>query len=314
MKDSIGLPGGVWPVLVTPYDEQLRIDYDAFRRMVDWYLEQGVDGMFASCLSSESYDLSSEERMQLTQVVLDRVNGRVPVVVGAMGWADPTERIEAIKSMHAMGADAVIMAASELVAEHESDEKLEQVLMAIVQEADGIDLGLYECPKPYHRLLGLPLIGTLAKTNRFVFMKDTCCDIDIFKERLEVVEGTRLELYNAHSPIMLDAIKLGSKRFNGIGADVVPQLYAQLFEQSEIDLENAEMIQAFLNDQPIQFHYKHPLTVKACLNAMGITMQVNSRYRSEALSENDQVMIRKLVLDVSDFYETLSSKTTSSAS
>lgn len=47
------LPAGVWPVMLTPFTTDGAIDWEALDLMIDWYLEQGIDGLFAVCLSSE---------------------------------------------------------------------------------------------------------------------------------------------------------------------------------------------------------------------------------------------------------------------
>ena len=41
--------GGAWPVLVTPYDEDLKIDVSAYRTMLDWYLQFDIGGLYANC-------------------------------------------------------------------------------------------------------------------------------------------------------------------------------------------------------------------------------------------------------------------------
>ena len=59
MKKTIA--GGVWPVMITPFTEDNRIDYDAVLRIIEWYDKNGVDGIFAVCQSSEMFELSPQE-------------------------------------------------------------------------------------------------------------------------------------------------------------------------------------------------------------------------------------------------------------
>lgn len=74
------LPSGVWPVMLTPLHDDREIDWKGLDALTEWYLQAGVAGLFAVCLSSEMYDLSSAERLELSAHVVKRVNGRVPVV------------------------------------------------------------------------------------------------------------------------------------------------------------------------------------------------------------------------------------------
>ena len=77
---------GVFPILVTPFDEESRIDEDSLRRLIDFNLDAGVDGLGVA-LGSEVYKLTEAERGQVTRIVVDQVAGRVPVVIntGAQG-------------------------------------------------------------------------------------------------------------------------------------------------------------------------------------------------------------------------------------
>ena len=77
---------GVYPILVTPFDEESRIDEESLRRLIEFNLEAGVHGLGVA-LGSEVYKLTEAERARMTRVVVDRVGGRVPVVIntGANG-------------------------------------------------------------------------------------------------------------------------------------------------------------------------------------------------------------------------------------
>ena len=77
---------GVFPILVTPFDEGSRIDEESLRSLIEFNLRAGVHGLGVA-LGSEVFKLTEAERMAVTGVVVDQVAGRVPVVVntGAHG-------------------------------------------------------------------------------------------------------------------------------------------------------------------------------------------------------------------------------------
>ena len=56
-------PGGVWPVMLTPFTEENQVDYAALKELVEWYIKNGVDGLFAVCQSSEMFKLTLKERV-----------------------------------------------------------------------------------------------------------------------------------------------------------------------------------------------------------------------------------------------------------
>ena len=71
---------GVFPILVTPFNEDWTIDEESLRRLIDFDIEAGVHGL-GIALGSEVFKLTEAERGQLTRIVVDQVAGRVPVVV-----------------------------------------------------------------------------------------------------------------------------------------------------------------------------------------------------------------------------------------
>jgi len=77
---------GVYPILITPFDEQSRIDEESLRKLVELNVKAGVHGL-GIAMGSEVFKLSEAERNQMTRIVVDQVRGRVPVVVntGAPG-------------------------------------------------------------------------------------------------------------------------------------------------------------------------------------------------------------------------------------
>ena len=78
---------GIYPVMITPYREDLSIDWQAVDSAVEFYIQQGCTGIFAVCLSSEMFQLSEDERVALAQRVVRAAAGRVSVV--ASGHVSP---------------------------------------------------------------------------------------------------------------------------------------------------------------------------------------------------------------------------------
>lgn len=74
---------GILPVLPTPFDTNGAIDCDAARQLVDFAIRSGVDGMVFPGFASEVSELTSVERCELLEIVVDRTSARVPVIAGA---------------------------------------------------------------------------------------------------------------------------------------------------------------------------------------------------------------------------------------
>jgi len=74
---------GVYPILATPFRADGSIDYGSLDRLIDYTLEQGAHGLGLFGNASEGYTLLQEERVSLLKHIVQRVNGRVPLVVSS---------------------------------------------------------------------------------------------------------------------------------------------------------------------------------------------------------------------------------------
>jgi dihydrodipicolinate synthase/N-acetylneuraminate lyase len=98
---------GVYPILVTPFHEDGTIDEDSLRRLIDFDLAAGVHGLGVA-LGSEIFKLSETERDSVTRIVVDQVNGRVPVVINS-GAAGTDLAVHYSRAAQENGADALMI-------------------------------------------------------------------------------------------------------------------------------------------------------------------------------------------------------------
>ena len=98
---------GVFPILVTPFDDNSQIDEESLRRLIEFNLEAGVHGLGVA-LGSEIFKLTEAERTQVTRLVVEQVNGRVPVVINT--GADGTDlALYYSQTAEQNGADALMV-------------------------------------------------------------------------------------------------------------------------------------------------------------------------------------------------------------
>ncbi|MDB5612609.1 MAG: hypothetical protein JWQ22_262, partial [Devosia sp.] len=96
---------GVYIIAVTPFTDDGAVDWNSVDRMVDFYEEKGVTGLTILGLLGEAPKLTSEESRGIAKRVIDRIAGRLPVVVGvtAPGLAPMRELAESVMDMGASG-------------------------------------------------------------------------------------------------------------------------------------------------------------------------------------------------------------------
>lgn len=296
MKESIR--NGVWPTMLTPFTADNRIDEKAVAQLTQWYIDRGVAGIFAVCQSSEMFNLSLEERVKLARMVVELSAGKVQVVASGHISDSLSDQIEELREMSKTGVDAVVLVSNRLAAQNQSDEIWIENAEKILEAIPDTDFGIYECPYPYKRLLSEKVINWCMDTGRITFIKDTCCDKNIIAARLRQIQNSRMKLFNANTPTLLQTMKDGASGFCGILANICPQLFVWLVENYKTNPVKAEMVQDYLTILSWVETQQYPSCAKYYLDSIGVHMESICRTNGGAvLSEyvRDEVdMLRQL--------------------
>ncbi|MFO7870371.1 MAG: dihydrodipicolinate synthase family protein [Kiritimatiellia bacterium] len=288
------IPPGVWPVMLTPFDDQGAIDRPALDALVDWYIDAGVAGLFAVCLSSEIYELTAAERLELAARVVAKAGGRVPVVAAGAFGISTDEQAAVARRIRDTGVTAVVLTVNQLAAEDEPDTIWRERAEAVFDACDGIPLGLYECPRPYHRTLSPKLLEWAAGTGRVVFYKDTCCSLPVIREKLAAIEGTPLTWFNAHAPTLLDSLRAGGGGYSSIAANFIPEPYVRLCRDFEKAPEEAGRLQEFLTRAQDTIKCAYPRNAKCWLRRLGLPLTTYCRVACRDLTEEDVKALDRL--------------------
>ena len=303
MISPINHAAGVWPVVLTPFRPDGTIDFPAYRKLLEYYIAEGVAGLFAVCLSSELYQLTPSERLELAREAVAVSSGRVPVV--ACGYLGNTEaeKLQSVFDMAALGMDAVVIPVCLLVPQEAGDEALFAAFETLLAQTAEIRLGIYECPLPYHRLIPPQLLGRMAHLagERLAFLKDTCCDPAAIAGKLRACAGTSLRLYNANLTTCLESLKLGAAGYSGTSANFYPGLLAELCRCFRDDPERARELQQFFNLVQRHVEFKYPRSAKLFLRECGVPLSSFCRVACEELDRDQMVQLRAFHAGVQAF-------------
>ncbi len=300
-------PNGVYPVMLTPFTEDNKVDYEALGKLVDWYIEKGVAGLFADCQSSEMFFLSLEERVEIGRFVKERAAGRVPVVTSGHISDSLEDQAKELTAIAKTGADAVILLTNRLAKEEESDEVwLENLKKLLEMIPKDVPLGFYECPYPYKRIISPELLKWCADSGRFYFIKDTSCDIENMKAKLDAIKGTNLKLFNANTSTLLESLELGGSGYSGVMANFHPELYVKLCESFWQGDGQSRKIADFLTVASLIERQVYPVNAKYYQKSIGNFNSIMTRTRDpKELNATGILEIQQLVRFTEDFKTTL---------
>ncbi len=269
---------GVWPTMITPFRKEGTIDYAALERLVDWYIERGVAGLFAVCQSSEMFFLSLKERLELARAVVRMARGRVGVIASGHVAETVEDQIEEAKMMADTGVDAVVLISNRFARHDEGDGvfkgNLERFLAGMNED---VLLGFYECPAPYKRLVSPALMKFGVETGRFGFLKDTSCRIADIEEKLKIAGGSNFKLFNANAATLLASLRAGAAGYSGIMTNFHADLYSWLCANWRNEPERAEELQDFLGLASVIEYQLYPVNAMYALRLEGLPFELVSR-------------------------------------
>ena len=286
--------------MITPYKKDGGFDFDTAEKYVDWYYENGLDGIFAVCQSSEIFYLSLEERIELNRRVYKRAKelDKNFLVVSSGHVSDTLEeQVKELNAIYKSGTDALILITNRLDINNEGDDVfIANAEKLIAQLPPDAKLGFYECPYPYKRLVTPKILDWCLSTGRFYYMKDTCCDANLIKERCEQLSGSHFKLLNANCQTLLETMRNGADGYCGIMCNFHPKLYSWLRDNYKSD--KADLVQSVIGTFGFtEVGLPYPLTAKYNMNLCGIKTENLARNRKpEELTNYGKSCIKQMKL------------------
>ena len=98
---------GLGIALITPFKEDGSVDYDAILRLLDYHLKNGADFFCILATTGETPTLTAEEKLKIKDLIVDRVQGRVPILMGC-GGNNTAAVVEELKNGDFRGVDGVL--------------------------------------------------------------------------------------------------------------------------------------------------------------------------------------------------------------
>jgi dihydrodipicolinate synthase/N-acetylneuraminate lyase len=135
---------GVLLPMITPFDEKVRIDEQMMRRLVDFHIGAGVQGLFVLGSTGQGPAMTIEERKQAASIALDQAKSRVTVVIH-VGTADAGSTVELAEHAAAHKADAVAIVPPYYYSDHTEYEIIAHY--RAVAKAVPLPIFIYENPK-----------------------------------------------------------------------------------------------------------------------------------------------------------------------
>lgn len=236
---------GVIPPVIIPLKGDRTLDRDAFRVSINRMIDAGVTGLFFLGSSGEVVFLTDEQRLEVIEVALEIVAGRVPVLVGIIDM-ETMRVIDQAKRVSAYPIDALVATAPfyALGGPHENERHFRQI-----REHTDLPLFAYDLPVSVHTKLDPNMLIRLGKDGVIQGVKDSSGDDVTFRWLVLENEdaGHPLQLLSGHE-VVVDGALLGGADGSVPGlANIDPHSYVQQWEAAQAgDWERVSKIQDHL--------------------------------------------------------------------
>ncbi len=256
---------GAATAIITPFTGD-GIDWDAFGRLIDFQLDEGINALVVAGTTGEGSTLTDREHEDAVTFCVRRTGGRVPVIAGT-GSNNTAHAIERTKTACRAGADAVL-----LVTPYYNKTTQRGLIASFSAIADASDVPciLYNVPSRTGLNMLPETLAVLAKHEKITAVKEACGNLSqIAKERL--LCGDDLDIISGCDDQIVPTLSLGGKGIISVAANIVPKETAEICARFfGGDIQGAAALQlkllALMNQLMIE---TNPIPAKAACAAMG---------------------------------------------
>lgn len=263
---------GLGIALVTPFKSDGSVDYEALKRLLDYQIKNGADFLCILATTGETPTLTADEKKQIKDLVIERVGGRLPILIGC-GGNNTAAVVEELKTGDFAGIDGVLSVCP--FYNKPSQEGLYRHFKAIA-EATKLPVVLYNVP-------GRTGVNMTAQTT--VRLANDCPNIVAIKEaagNLEQVDEIiknkpdSFDVISGDDALTFPMVACGAVGVISVIGNALPKEFSRMLRlEMKGEFESARKIHHKFTDLfNLLFVDGNPAGVKAMLNEMGMIENV----------------------------------------
>ena len=255
--------------LITPMEEGGDVDYNSLKKLVDWHIQEGTNGIVSVGTTGESATLDVEEHLNVIKHTVAYVNSRIPVIAGT-GANSTSEAIELTEESKKLGADYAL-----LVTPYYNKPNQNGLINHYTKIADEVDIPqiLYNVPSRTACDLLPSSVKVLSEHNNIIGIKEAIGSEERINELIEISSGNKnFLLFSGDDPTFLSLLEKGGDGVISVAANVVPNCISRICS-FVAEARNSEAIildKKLSNLYELLFIESNPIPVKWMIYKMGL--------------------------------------------
>jgi 4-hydroxy-tetrahydrodipicolinate synthase len=254
---------GAHTAIITPFNKDGSVDFGKYRELIEFQIENGIDGIVPVGTTGESPTLNNDEHMEVIKQTVNLVNGRAKVIAGT-GANSTAEAVELTIRAKELGIDATLQ-----VTPYYNKPSQEGLFRHFSAVADlGVPVVLYNVPGRSACEIAIETVARLAKHEHVVCVKEAGGKVERVKQTLD---ACKIEVLSGDDGLALPMMRDGALGVISVAANVVPGVVASMVHTA---LEKNWDAAQTLHDKYIglfeaMFIDTNPIPVKAALAMAG---------------------------------------------
>ncbi|WP_170589136.1 dihydrodipicolinate synthase family protein [Ruegeria arenilitoris] len=215
---------GIYTPVVTPYADDFSVDWGALAEVIEYLVENGVHGLISGGSTGENYAQTVDERLELARFTHQRLNGRLPLVVGTGAMLTP-DSIALAQGARQTGADAILLASPPYSVPTDRENALNA--LAIDKAAD-LPVMLYNYPHRTGTMMGAEFLDRVGRSRNFCGIKESSGDIN--RVHMLARDYPHIQLGCGMDDQALEFFAWGAPFWVCGGSNFLPREHVALFE------------------------------------------------------------------------------------
>ena len=283
---------GAGVALVTPFKEDLSVDYDQLEKFIDFQIDNGTDSIVICGTSGEASTMSHDEQIEVVSACVSHVNGRVPVIAGA-GANCTDEALNLAKRSEKAGADGLLVVTPYY--NKATQKGLEEYYTTVGNSVD-IPIIMYNVPGRTGTNIQPATAVKIAKSvDNIVAIKEASGDIGQVATLAALTDGC-LDIYSGNDDQVVPLLALGGKGVISVLSNVAPrETHDMVMKFLEGDVKGSLDIQLkYMDVIHNLFSEVNPIPAKRAVSEMGYCRNIVRRPLTEMEEDHAQVLINAM--------------------
>ena len=286
---------GTHVAMITPFDKDGNIDEEKYRNLIDFLIENNVDGVVAASTTGESATITHEEQQKVIDIMIDQVNGRVTTIAGA-GSNATVEAQNLVKYAEDAGADAALVITPYYNKPQQSGLYNH---FKLLNDSHNIPIVAYNVPSRTGVDLAVDTIVDVAKLDNIIAIKEANPDLNKLASLFNQLNNNDLNdfiVLSGNDSLTLPMMAQGARGVISVAANVLPDKMSQMVNFAlEGEYEKSRELSNYLFElMDVLFIEASPAPTKRALNLMGMNVGGLRMPINPISDKNDEILQKVL--------------------